>query len=145
MVLRKVLFKCLFLLGLAVTNFSVTNSSVQAASGVGSDGYWYNTSATNGTSITTLSVSMSNQTGTFVAMLSGDVVCPCGPLYIIFDGTAVGNTGFGISANSTLTVTLTGLSTGTHSIYAEFRPTGPNQTGQPLLIRLRLQPTELLS
>lgn len=127
--MKKVFLHFFALFGLAFGAFSMMSAPAMATGyGIGSDGYWYNDNATNGTSITTLSVSMSNQTGTFVAMLSGDVVCPCGPLYIIFDGTAVGNTNFGISKDSTLTVVLTGLATGTHSIYAEFRPIGPNQT-----------------
>jgi uncharacterized protein YhjY with autotransporter beta-barrel domain len=127
--MKKVFLHFFALFGLAFGAFSMMSAPAMATGyGIGSDGYWYNDNATNGTSITTLSVSMSNQTGTFVAMLSGDVVCPCGPLYIVFDGTVVGNTEFGILKDSTLTVVLTNLDTGSHSIYAEFRPYGPNQT-----------------
>lgn len=114
---------------LAFFAFSMMSAPAKAVGyGIGSDGYWYNDNATNGTSTTSLTVSMSGQTGTFVATLSGNSVCPCGPLYIIFDGEAVGNTGFGIYNDTSLTVVIANLSIGTHSIYAEFRPTGPNQT-----------------
>ena len=90
--------------------------------------YYVNRRGTNPTT-TTLSVSPTTQAAglpiTFSAVVSGQMECPCGPAYIVIDGVDAGSTS-AANDQTPVTLTLSNLSVGQHSAYAEFRPTGVN-------------------
>jgi len=92
--------------------------------------YYTNTFGANSNpTTTTLSVSPTTQAAgspiTFSAVVSGQRDCPCGPAFIVIDGVDAGSTS-AANDQTPVTLTLSSLSVGQHSAYAEFRPTGVN-------------------
>ncbi len=122
-------FSTLFLLSFYV--FLFVSGAARAA--YDADGYYYNSSGSaTYTTTTTLSVSPSNSTyGETVSLsltLTGQKACTCGPVTFVVDGSDYATSGYITTSDSySQTVEISDFPAGTHSVYAEFRPTGVNK------------------